>query len=218
MEAELKFEKENISGIAVVGSYLIDAAKRLGVEIHDDCGRLGLCDTCAVTVVSGAEFLTDPTKAEIEQLAEDRRKKGERLSCQAKIAGDGEIVIRTHEKKEERPDEAKKHEEYRKEFDALPLEQKISRLMELEAVALGETLSFILNSPYTIGGKIVDILSGFGFKIDKEAKDAKKPEEHRENGAEEKTAETAEDEIIEAEEKKPEADKAEKVETEETDT
>ena len=36
MEAELKFEKENTGGIAVVGSYLIDAAKRLGVEIHDE--------------------------------------------------------------------------------------------------------------------------------------------------------------------------------------
>ncbi|SRR5215204_1161533 len=223
MEAELKFEKENLNGIAVVGSYLIDAAKRLGVEITDECGRLGLCDTCAVTVVSGAEFLTEPTKAELEQLSEDRLTKGERLSCQAKIAGDGEIVIRTHDKKDDRPDEQKMHEEYRKEFDALPLEQKISRLMELEAVALGETLSYILNSPYTIGGKIVDILSGFGFKIDKEAKDAKKPDEHKENGTESNSAadasvETAEDEAIEAEEKVPEADKAEKIETEETDT
>jgi ferredoxin len=218
MEAELKFEKENINGIAVVGSYLIDAAKRLGVEITDECGRLGLCDTCAVTVTSGAEFLSEPTKAELEQLTEERRQKGERLSCQAKIAGVGEIVIRTHEKKDERPDEQKMHEEYRKEFEALPLEQKISRLMELEAVAFGETLSFILNSPYTIGGKVVDILSGFGFKFDKEAKEAKKPEEHRENGAQAAPAETAEDEAIEAEEKKPEADKAEKTETEETDT
>lgn len=222
MEAELKFEKENINGIAVVGSYLIDAAKRLGVEITDDCGRLGLCDTCAVTVVSGAEFLTEPTKAEIEQLSEERRSRGERLSCQAKIASEGEIVIRTHEKKDERPDEQRRHEEYRREFDALPLEQKISRLMELEAVALGETLSFILNAPYAIGGKVVDILSGFGFQFDKDAKEARKPEEHRENGAsvkadEQPPVETVEDEIIEAEEKAPEEGKDEKIETEETD-
>ena len=171
-----------------------------------------------MTVTSGAEFLSEPTKAELEQLSEDRRQKGERLSCQAKIASEGEIVIHTHEKKDERPDEEKKHEEYRKEFDALPLEKKISRLMELEAVAFGETLSFILNSPYTIGGKIVDILSGFGFKVEKDAKEARKPEEHRENGAEETPVETAADEAIEAEEKKPEADKAEKSQTEETDT
>ena len=217
MEAELKFEKENINGIAVVGSYLIDAAKRLGIEIHDDCGRLGLCDSCALTIVGGAEFLSEPTKAELEQLTEERIQKGERLSCQAKIKGEGEIVIRTHEKKDERADEERRHEEYRQEFDALPLEQKISRLMELEAVALGETLSYILNAPYTIGGKVVDFLSDFGFKFDKESKEAKKPEEHRENGKEEQPIETAEDEAIEAEEKKEEADKSEKVETEETD-
>ncbi len=188
MEAELKFEKENINGIAVVGSYLIDAAKRLGVEIHDDCGRLGLCDSCAVTVKRGAEFLSEPTKAELEQLSEDRRKQGDRLSCQAKIAKEGEIVIITHEKKDERPSEERKHEEYRKEFEELPLEKKISRLMEFEAVALNETLSYILNSPYTIGGKVVDILSDFGFKIEKQAKQAKTPEEHKEEKTKEPEA------------------------------
>jgi len=224
MEAELKFEREDINGIAVVGSYLIDAAKRLGIEITDDCGRLGLCDTCAVTVVSGAEFLSAPTKAEREQLTEDRLNKGERLTCQAKIAGAGEIVIRTHEKKDERPDEHRRHEEYREEFEALPLSQKVSRLMELEAVALSETLTYVLNAPYTIGGAVVDFLSGFGLKFDKETKEARKPEEHKEesgqNGesAEAARVETAEDEVIEAEEKAPEAGKAETPASEETDS
>lgn len=218
MEAELKFEKENISGIGVVGSYLIDAAKRLGIQITDECGRLGLCDTCVVTVKSGAEFLSEPTKAEQEQLDDERLKAGERLSCQAKITGEGEIVIRTHEKKDTRPDEEKKHEEFRKEFDALPLEKKISKLVELEAVTLSETLNYVLNSPYTIGGKVVEFLSGFGFKFEKEAKEAKKPEEHKKNGKAETAPEEVEvDPIIEAEEKKEEAGKSEKIETEETD-
>ncbi len=217
MEAELKFEKENINGIAVVGSYLIDAAKRLGIDITDDCGRLGLCDTCVVTVKSGAEFLTEPTKAEIEILSDKRRKKGERLSCQAKIKEVGEIVIETHERKDNRPDEVKKHEEFRKEFDALPLGKKVEKLMELEAVTLSETFNFILNSPYTIGGAVVDFLSGFGVKFEKEAKETRKPEEHRGNGSAAETP-VEKDETIEAEEKKEEAGKAEKTETEETDT
>lgn len=218
MEAELKFEKEDISGIAVVGSYLIDAAKRLGIQITDECGRLGLCDTCVVTVKSGAEFLSEPTKAELEQLTDERLKAGERLSCQAKITGEGEIVIRTHEKKDTRPEEEKKHEEFRKEFDALPLEKKIAKLVELEAVTLGETLSYVINSPFAIGEKVVEFLSGFGFKFEKQAKEAKKPEEHKENGKEETAAEEVEvDPEIEAEEKKEEAGKAEKIETEETD-
>lgn len=222
MEAELKFEKENISGIGVVGSYLIDAAKRLGINITDECGRLGLCDECAVTVKSGAEFLTAPTKAELEILKEERLSKGDRLSCQAKIKEEGEIVIETHEKKDPRTEEEKKYEEFRKEFDALPLNEKIAHLLELEKVTFGETLNFILNSPYAIGGQVVSFLSNFGFKFDKEAKEAKKPEEHRENGSAEKTAEppveTAADEAIEAEEKQPEADKAERIEPEKTDS
>jgi ferredoxin len=219
MEAELKFEKENVNGIAVVGSYLIDAAKRLGIDIKDDCGRLGLCDSCVVTVKSGAEFLSEPTKAELEQLSDERRASGERLTCQAKIIGEGEIVIRTHEIKDTRPDEEKKHEEFRKEFDALPLEKKVAKLMELEMITLSETLNYVMNAPYAIGGKVVDILSNFGFKFEQEAKEARKPEEHRENGAaNEKPVETAEDEAIEAEEKKPEDGKAERVETEKTDS
>ncbi|MBS1796004.1 MAG: (2Fe-2S)-binding protein [Acidobacteria bacterium] len=209
MEAELKFERENISGIGVVGSYLIDASRRLGVEIFDDCGRLGLCDSCAVTVKSGAEFLSEPTKAEIEQLSEERRANGERLTCQAKIVGEGEIVVLTHEKKEEKPHHERVNEEFRKEFDALPLEQKVSRLMELEAVTLSETFSFILNSPYTLGGKLVEFLSGFGLKFEKDDKDAKRPDEHKEeptaeepeNEPEKPAAAPDLDEAVEAEEK-----------------
>jgi len=207
MEAELKFERENIDGIGVVGSYLIDAAKRLGVEITDECGRLGLCDSCVVTVKSGAEFLSEPTKAELEQLSEDRRKQGERLTCQAKIAKEGEIVIMTHEKKDERPEQERRHEEYRKEFEEMPLEQKISRLMELEAVALGETLSYVLNSPYKIGEKVVDFLSEFGFKFEKESEEAKKPEEHK--------TEEASTETDGAKEKKTRAKKPKKTDSDE---
>ena len=180
MEAELKFEREKRNGIAVVGSYLIDAARRLGVEIYDDCGRLGLCDKCAVTVKSGSEFLSEPTKAEIEQLSEERRKQGERLSCQAKIIKEGEIVIMTHEKKDERPEAERKHEEFRKEFDALPLEKKISQLLELEAVTLSETFNYILNSPFAFGGKVVDFMSQFGLKYDKADKEPKDAETHKE--------------------------------------
>jgi ferredoxin len=183
MEAELIFERENVKGVAVVGTYLIDSARRLGIEIIDECGRLGLCDSCAVTIKNGAEFLTPPTKAEIELLSDERRKNGERLSCQAKIEKVGEIVVVTKEKKED--SKAKDpNEEYRKEFADLPLEKKIANLLELEAMALSETFSFILNSPYKIVGKVMDVMAEFGLKIEDEAKDSVRPDEHKaENGA-----------------------------------
>ncbi len=120
-----------------------------------------------------------------------RRKNGERLSCQAKIEAAGEIVIMTHKKKEEeKPEFEATHEEYRKQFDELPLEKKISSLLELEAVALSETLSFVVNSPSHIAGKIMDVMAHFGFKIEEKEKDARRPKEHKgtsEKAKEEKT-------------------------------
>ncbi|MCU1288588.1 MAG: ferredoxin [Acidobacteria bacterium] len=187
MEAELKFERENIQGVAVVGTYLIDSARRLGIEIFDECGRLGLCDTCAVTIKSGAEFLTPPTKAEIELLSDERRKNGERLSCQAKIDSVGEIVVETKIKEEAEPKDL--NEEYRKEFADLPLEKKIANLVHLEALTLNETFSFVMNSPYKIVGKVMDFLAQFGLKMEEESKDAKRPEEHKTNGNGGKSAE-----------------------------
>lgn len=177
MEAELKFERENTGGVAVVGTYLIDASRRLGLEIFDECGRLGLCDSCAVTVKSGAEFLTPPTKAEIEQLTEERRKNGERLSCQAKIAAEGEIVILTREKPEEEPENI--NETYRREFAELPLDKKVANLLHLEAMTLSETFSFILNSPNKIVGALIGVMAQFGLKIEDEEKKARRPEEHK---------------------------------------
>ncbi len=179
-EAELKFEREGRSGVAVVGSYLIDAARRVGIEVEDECGRLGLCDTCAMTVMQGGDLLSAPTRAEMELLSDERRKNGERLSCQAKIEKSGEIVIMTKEKKkEEKPSAEEKSETYRKEFEEMPLERKIAELVRLEAIALGETFSFILNSPSKIVGKVMDVMAEFGLKLDEEAKNAKTPEEHK---------------------------------------
>ena len=183
MEAELIFERENVKGVAVVGTYLIDSARRLGIEIIDECGRLGLCDSCAVTIKSGAEFLTAPTKAEIELLSDERRGNGERLSCQAKIESVGEIVVVTKKKADD--SEAKDaNEEYRKEFADLPLEKKIANLLQLEAMTLSETFTFILNSPYKIVGKVMDVMAEFGLKMEDETKNATRPDEHKapENG------------------------------------
>lgn len=164
MEAELKFERENVEGIAVVGSYLIDAERRIGIEIHSDCGRLGLCDACCVNVRGGGKNLSAPTKAETEVLGADRIAKGDRLSCQAKIASAGEIVIATIEREDPRTEKERVESEFKREFESLPLGEKVAKLLELEAVTLTETLAFVVNSPYKIGQSVVDILSRFGFK------------------------------------------------------
>ena len=180
MEAEIKFERENRNGVVAVGTYLFDAARRLGVEIDAECGRRGECDSCAVRVKSGDKFLSGITTRETEHLTAARRKRGERLSCQAKIEGAGEIIIMTHKKKEEeKPEVEVKTEEYRKQFEEMPLEKKVASLLELEAIAFSETVSFVVNSPSHIVSKFMDVLAEFGFKLDEKEKDAKRPKEHK---------------------------------------
>ena len=187
-EVELKFENEKRIGIVAVGSYLIDAAHRLGVDI--ECERQGESDLCAMKITSGRDLLSALTLAEIEQLSEQRRKDGERLACQAKLEKAGEVVVMTNKKTEEEvKTEEDKTEEFKKEFAELPLEKKIANLLELEFMTLNETFNVVLNSPYTVIGKALDIMAEFGLKLDAKDKEAKRPKEHQpeENGKETET-------------------------------
>lgn len=191
-DVEIRFEPDGLSGLVAVGTYLIEAAGRLGVEIEDSCGRKGECEDCRVTVVSGKELLSEPTTAEISVLSLERISKGERLSCQAKIIASGEIVVMKPEK--EIPESERKEdnfEKFRKEFYDMPLEKKIASLVELEAITLGETLAFVINSPFKVFDMLIDVMAELGLKLEKEERAQKRPPEHREEQSE-KTAGTAE--------------------------
>lgn len=179
-EVEIKFEREKRDGVVAVGTYLFDAARRLGVEVEAECGRIGECDSCEMRITHGMDFLSEPTKSEIKQLSATRRKNRERLSCQVKFEKAGEVVVMTNKKKkEEMPKDEEKAEEYRRQFEEFPLEKKIASLVQLEAIALGETFSFILNSPSAVLGKVMDVLAEFGLKMDADAKNATRPDEHK---------------------------------------
>jgi len=89
----------------------------------------------------------------------------------------------TKEHVDETKTEEDKGEEYRKHFAELPLEKKIAELMKLEAIALGDTFSFIVNSPYKIFEKIGDVMADVGVKMENKAREAQRPEEHNENGS-----------------------------------
>ncbi len=180
MDVEVKFEREDISGVVPVGSYLFDAARRMGIEV--ECERRGESDLCAMRIKGGSEFLSEITKAEKEHLTTKRRKNGERLACQAKFEQSGEVIIMTTKKKEEeKPADEEKYEAYRKEFEELPLEKKIADLLHFEAIAFSETVSFVLNSPSMIVGKIMDVMAEFGLKMEDDAKKATRPNEHKAN-------------------------------------
>lgn len=194
-EVEVKFEREGLHGIVAEGTYVADAAKRLGVRFEDACNQVEGVHFCSVTIKSGEDHLSPLTAAETEHFSEGGRKNGERLACQAKIEKPGEVVIMTEEKKEEPKTEAEASEAYVKEFTELPLEKKIASLVKLEAIAIGETLSFVINSPFTIGQKLVDVLAEFGFKAEEKEREAARPAEDKpaEEPAAEETAETVVD-------------------------
>jgi ferredoxin len=182
-EVEIKFEPENRRGVVATGTYLFDAAKRLGVKIEAECGRKGICDTCICEIKSGGDLLSKITKLEMEHLSAARRKKGERLACQAKIEKSGEIVAMPTHKKVINQDE---FDEFCKAFAELPLTEKAAKLLQLESIALSDTFSAILNFPYTIGEKVRDMMAEVGMKMEADEKTAKTPEEHKAETADEK--------------------------------
>lgn len=191
MEVEVKFQPSGREGIVAQGTYLIDAAYRFGIRIDDECRKEGLHHNCAVKIIKGGELLSEPTKVEMEHLSPERRKKGERLSCQAKLEKSGEIVVMTTEKPKP---EVPPFEAFKKEFAELPLDEKVRKLVDLEAITLSDTFSFVLNLPYYIGEKLRDGIAEFGFMKEEAEKKAKRPAEHK---AEEKTQEKAEEKVAE---------------------
>ena len=182
-ESEIKFEREDIHGIIPVGTYLAEAACRLGVRFVKPCDAANGEHHCEVEVIKGEDLLTARTATEKKYFKDREDAENSRLACQAKIKKEGEIEVKTKESetaKEEKKPETE--EEYRKRFSELPLDKKISELVQLEAIALSDTLSFVFNSPYTIGDKIMHLMAGFGFRKEEQEREAARPEEHRTNG------------------------------------
>jgi ferredoxin len=179
-DAEIVFENEGLRGIVAVGSYLSDTARRFGIRFDPDCDHAAGSHNCAVIVSSGADNLSPLTSTETEHFAEKGRRSNERLACEARILEPGEIVIMTDQKKDEAkaaPAGDQPTDKFKQEFDALPLEKKIAYLMRMEAVTLGETFSYVVNSPWKVIEKVGDVMAEFGMKIEAEARKARRPTE-----------------------------------------
>src|SRR5918998_2044035 len=94
VNVEWKTEDGGRTGVVAEGTYLWDAAKRLGVRLPAECEGRGECDTCAVVVEEGATLLSSLTDAERRLLSPERLAEGERLACQTKVERGGELVLR----------------------------------------------------------------------------------------------------------------------------
>lgn len=179
VNVELKTGGQSTSGIVAEGTYLWDAAKRLGVRLPAECEGRGECDTCAVVVEEGATLLSALTNAERERLSPERLAAGERLACQARAERGGDLVLRpvpTTERAETTDETVK---DFRKEFREMPLGKKIATLAEFEAVAAYQTLNAIANLPFTVFEKGLDLMAGFGRTLDRRERESRRPGEHR---------------------------------------
>jgi ferredoxin len=179
-DANVRFERESLEGLIPVGSYIGDALRRFGVTGYERCTAE---HDCIVEIRSGDDLLSPLTSAETEHFGAEERKAGERLACHTRIERPGEIVVMTKERKPESKTEEPSGDQYRKEFAELPFEKKVAELMKLEAITLGETFSFIANSPYLVFEKIGDVMAEFGMKLETKARQAQRPPEHAETGA-----------------------------------
>ncbi|HEY0005525.1 MAG TPA: 2Fe-2S iron-sulfur cluster-binding protein [Pyrinomonadaceae bacterium] len=178
MSVEIRFEPDGPSGIIAEGSYLWDAARRMGVQLPAECSGRGECDTCAVIVDEGATLLSSLTDAERERLSPERLAAGERLACQARVERGGELVLRPVPVTEREETTAESAGDLRKEFRTLPLQSKLATLVELEAVTMMETLSAIADVPIALGEKVFNLIAGKGRELSRRKREEHRPPEH----------------------------------------
>src|SRR5215468_6764416 len=94
MSVSITFEPSGISGLVAEGTYVIDAARRMGAPLGAGCtAGKGECPSCVVSVKSGAELLSPPSMMEEKQLGHEYLDQNYRLACQSKIENHGNVVV-----------------------------------------------------------------------------------------------------------------------------
>jgi ferredoxin len=157
MSVSITFEPSGISGVVAQGTYLIDAARRMGAPLGTGCtAGKGECPACLISVKSGAEVLSPPSMAEENQLGDEQLQQSLRLACQAKLENHGDVVVMVATRPQTRPSEADSVAELQKKFGALPLRKKLATLMQFEAITASETFDAAIEKPLAFGSKAFD--------------------------------------------------------------
>jgi len=150
------------------GTTVLDAARRLGVDLDSVCGGRGICGRCQIEVsegehakhgiVSSAKHLTPTGELEARYVSERGLREGRRLGCTACVVGDLVVDV---------PPESQLYRQVvRKEADAHPIElDPVVRLhyVELAEGELGEStaelrrLKAALASEWSLEGLEADV-------------------------------------------------------------
>ncbi len=179
MSVNVKFEPDGRSGIVAEGTYLWDAAKRLGIYLPAECEGRGECDTCAVIVKEGATLLSSLTESERVRLSPERLASGERLACQTRVEHSGDLVLQPVPTTERAETSEEALKGFRKEFREMPLDKKLATLVELEAVAMMQTLNAVFGVPSMLSEKVLNFMAGRGRRMEAREREAHRPAEHR---------------------------------------
>jgi ferredoxin len=156
MSVSITFEPSGISGVVAQGTYLIEAARRMGAPLGTGCtAGKGECPACLISVKSGAEVLSPPTMAETTQLGDDVDQ-SLRLACQVKLENQGDVVVMVAARPQTRAAETDTVADLQKKFGALPLGKKIAALMQFEAITASETFDAAIEKPLAFGSKAFD--------------------------------------------------------------
>lgn len=75
-----------------IGWTILDVAIKYELEWGFSCTR-GTCARCRCRVVTGTEYLEEPTDAECKRLTEEEIASGYRLACQSVIHSSGELKV-----------------------------------------------------------------------------------------------------------------------------
>ena len=76
-----------------LGNNILDAAKKVDVNISAVCGGRGLCGKCRVVVKEGAQNLEPASRLEAMSLSEEELAAGYRLACCALLNREGTTVV-----------------------------------------------------------------------------------------------------------------------------
>jgi uncharacterized 2Fe-2S/4Fe-4S cluster protein (DUF4445 family) len=158
VSVSITFEPSGISGVVAQGTYLIDAARRMGASLGSGCtAGKGDCPSCVVSVKTGAELLSTPSAAEEKQLGPAYLDQSYRLACQTKIENPGEVVVMVSTvQPRTTASPAENEAELRKKFAGLPLSKKLATLVQLEALTMTEAFDSAIEKPLAFGSKLFD--------------------------------------------------------------
>lgn len=157
MSVSIIFEPSGISGVVAEGTYVVDAARRMGVSLGTGCtiGK-GECPACVVSVKSGAQLLSAPSVAEEKQLGLEHLNESLRLACQVKIEYPGEVVVMVAARPERATSQVDAESDLKQKFGTLSLSKKIATLVQLEAITMSEAFDSAIEKPLKFGSKAFD--------------------------------------------------------------